>query len=289
MNAKFTRDLLHSYVERVENLESEIKELNSDKSDVYAEAKGNGFDIPALKAVIAYRRKDAAKRQEFEAIFDTYMHALEGGTLVANIESRAHTREEEPTTGPKRRMWNAREEIFRELEEQGLLPSTDTAKSVYFLHAPAAKLIKIGCSDNIEKRLASLAGGSPIPLKLLGTLPGGRALELELHEKFQHLRVRGEWFSDGDHEIRSFISKKPAKPSVEEESARVPSEPSSSPAPQPHDDRRIEAEQNSVVAGSPSVDCSNVVSIARPGYGLPDDEFNEIPKDCLRTESKVLQ
>lgn len=87
---------------------------------------------------------------------------------------------------------------------------------------------------------------------------------------------------------RTRVAREP-EPSVEEESARVPSEPSSSPAPRPHDDRRIEAEQNSVVAGSPSVDCSNVVSIARAGYGLPDDEFNEIPQECRRTESKVLQ
>lgn len=67
---------LRSFVERIERLEAEIKELNSDKADVYAEAKSNGFDVKVLKQVVAIRRQDKAERQEREAILELYLNAL---------------------------------------------------------------------------------------------------------------------------------------------------------------------------------------------------------------------
>jgi uncharacterized protein (UPF0335 family) len=79
---------IRSFVERIEALETEIGELNSDKRDVYAEAKSNGFDAKALKAVIARRRKDPAEVTEHEAIVETYLAALESGTVPA---TRART------------------------------------------------------------------------------------------------------------------------------------------------------------------------------------------------------
>jgi len=69
-------DRTRSYVERVERLESEKKELSDDIKDVFAEAKSNGFDVKALKAVIALRKQDATERKEHEAILDTYLVAL---------------------------------------------------------------------------------------------------------------------------------------------------------------------------------------------------------------------
>lgn len=81
---------LRNIVDRIESLEEEIKGLNSDKSDIYAEAKSNGFDVKALKAVIAHRRKDPKEVQEQTAIFQTYMTALESGTPIA---TRVRTRE----------------------------------------------------------------------------------------------------------------------------------------------------------------------------------------------------
>lgn len=80
---------LKSFVDRIERLETEVKELNSDKSDVYAEAKSIGFDVKALKAVIARRRKDPAELSEHDAIVETYLAALESGTTVAT-RVRAH-------------------------------------------------------------------------------------------------------------------------------------------------------------------------------------------------------
>ncbi len=50
--------------------------LSDDVRDVYAEARGHGFDVKALKTVIRLRTQDAAERKEQEAVVETYMHAL---------------------------------------------------------------------------------------------------------------------------------------------------------------------------------------------------------------------
>jgi uncharacterized protein (UPF0335 family) len=72
----FAKDQLRSFVERVERLTSDKDEIASDIRDVYAEAKGQGFDVAALRAIIRLRKIDTDKRREAEAILDTYMLAL---------------------------------------------------------------------------------------------------------------------------------------------------------------------------------------------------------------------
>jgi len=69
-------DQLRAFVERIERVEEEIKGLNGDKRDIYAEAKGCGFDTKAIKKIVAIRRQDVAERQEEDAILETYMQAL---------------------------------------------------------------------------------------------------------------------------------------------------------------------------------------------------------------------
>ena len=69
---------LKSIVDRIEAVQKEIDELNSDKRDIYAEAKSTGYDVKALKAVISYRRKDANERQEHDALVATYLNELGG-------------------------------------------------------------------------------------------------------------------------------------------------------------------------------------------------------------------
>lgn len=93
----FAREQLRAFVERVERLEEEIKTLNDDKRDVYGEAKANGFDVKALKAVVSYRRKDEAEREEHDAIFRLYLDTLQGksDTGTANA-TRARARDEQP-------------------------------------------------------------------------------------------------------------------------------------------------------------------------------------------------
>ncbi|MBI1260930.1 MAG: DUF2312 domain-containing protein [Rhizobiales bacterium] len=69
-------DQLRSVVERIERLEEEKAALANDIKEVYAEAKGNGFDTKILRTVIRLRKQDKAERQEQEAILDLYLHAL---------------------------------------------------------------------------------------------------------------------------------------------------------------------------------------------------------------------
>ena len=70
------KDQLKSIIERVERLEEDKAAIASDIKDVYAEAKGNGYDVKALRAIVRYRKEDAQDRAEREAIFETYLTAL---------------------------------------------------------------------------------------------------------------------------------------------------------------------------------------------------------------------
>jgi uncharacterized protein (UPF0335 family) len=67
---------INSLVERVEHINSEIDEKNEDKKEIFAEARSAGFDVAALKKIIAMRRIDPAKRQEQDAILDLYKAAM---------------------------------------------------------------------------------------------------------------------------------------------------------------------------------------------------------------------
>jgi uncharacterized protein (UPF0335 family) len=73
---RFAKDQLRAIIERIERLEEEKKTLSDDIRDVYAEAKGNGYDVKALRTIVRMRKQDANERQEQETILETYMHAL---------------------------------------------------------------------------------------------------------------------------------------------------------------------------------------------------------------------
>jgi uncharacterized protein (UPF0335 family) len=75
-STNFAREQLKAFIERVERLQEEKKALSDDIRDVFAEAKGNGFDVKALRTVIRLRRLDADERREQDAILETYLHAL---------------------------------------------------------------------------------------------------------------------------------------------------------------------------------------------------------------------
>lgn len=70
------KDQLRAFVTRIERLEEEKAALAADLREIYAEAKGNGFDVKALRAVIRIRKQDDNKRREEEAVLSTYLHAL---------------------------------------------------------------------------------------------------------------------------------------------------------------------------------------------------------------------
>ncbi|MBA4222593.1 DUF2312 domain-containing protein [Bosea sp. CCNWLW174] len=69
-------DQLKSIVQRIERLEEEKKTIADDIKEVYAEAKGNGYDVKVLRKVIALRKRDLDERKEEEAILDLYLQAV---------------------------------------------------------------------------------------------------------------------------------------------------------------------------------------------------------------------
>ncbi|MXW93733.1 MAG: DUF2312 domain-containing protein [Rhodospirillaceae bacterium] len=69
-------DILRAYVERIERLEEEKKALAADIREVYAEAKGNGYDPKIMRKLIALRRMDQADRREEEELLDVYRRAI---------------------------------------------------------------------------------------------------------------------------------------------------------------------------------------------------------------------
>lgn len=73
---KFSKDQLKAIIERIERLEEEKKTISDDVRDVYAGAKGNGYDVKALRTIVRLRKQDANERSEQETILETYMHAL---------------------------------------------------------------------------------------------------------------------------------------------------------------------------------------------------------------------
>ncbi len=70
------QDQLRSIVARIERLEEEKTVLATDIKEVYAEAKGNGFDIKILRKIVRLRKQEQSERLEEQEITDLYMHAL---------------------------------------------------------------------------------------------------------------------------------------------------------------------------------------------------------------------
>ena len=67
---------LRALVERIETINEEIKGLSDDRTDIFSEAKGNGFDTKALRKIIALRKLSSEDRAQQDAILETYMNAL---------------------------------------------------------------------------------------------------------------------------------------------------------------------------------------------------------------------
>ena len=79
------KDHLRAFIERIERLEEEKAALAEDIREVFAEAKGSGFDTKALRAIIRLRKLEDHERMEQEALLATYMHAL---GMIGGLESQ---------------------------------------------------------------------------------------------------------------------------------------------------------------------------------------------------------
>ncbi len=75
------QDQIRAFIERIERMEEEKSVIAEDIKEIYAEAKGNGFDTKVLRQIVAIRKKDHAERMEQEALLELYMAAL--GMAVA--------------------------------------------------------------------------------------------------------------------------------------------------------------------------------------------------------------
>ena len=67
---------LNSYFDRIERLEEEVREMRADIRDIYAEAKGNGFDPKVMRQVMRLRKMNPADRAETEFLLESYKSAL---------------------------------------------------------------------------------------------------------------------------------------------------------------------------------------------------------------------
>eukprot|EP00903_Cladosiphon_okamuranus_P001620 g1618.t1 len=90
-------DQLRTFVERIERLEEEKKVIADDIKDVYAEAKGNGYDVAILRKVVSLRKKQPHEREEEDAVLDLYMHAL--GMLATDTDPGPAS-DDDPGAGP---------------------------------------------------------------------------------------------------------------------------------------------------------------------------------------------
>ena len=70
------QDQIRAFIERIERMEEEKKAIADDIKEIYAEAKGNGFDTKVLRQVVRIRKQDHQERMEQEAILELYMAAL---------------------------------------------------------------------------------------------------------------------------------------------------------------------------------------------------------------------
>lgn len=92
MNENASAEQLRLFIERIETLEEERRGISDDIKDVYAEAKGTGFDTKTMKAIVKLRKMDASYRQEADALLETYRTALGIDNEFASDEPREDPR-----------------------------------------------------------------------------------------------------------------------------------------------------------------------------------------------------
>ncbi len=80
---------IRAFIERIENLDGEIQELSEQKKEVFAEAKGDGFDVKILKEIVKLRKQDEEERDERESMLDLYMRAMEQATPEEKVAKAA--------------------------------------------------------------------------------------------------------------------------------------------------------------------------------------------------------
>ena len=140
-------DHLRAFIERIERLEEEKRTIADDIKDIYAEAKGTGFDTKAIRTIIKLRKKDQAEREEEEAILDTYMAALGMLPLFDTDRSYADAKGDFVTTS------------------NASVSKASSAKTADFVTTPSASAPHTGLSSFPEHEVDASSGSiqSPAP------------------------------------------------------------------------------------------------------------------------------
>jgi uncharacterized protein (UPF0335 family) len=80
-------DRIRSFIERIEQIETELKELTEAKKEIFSEAKGEGFDVKILKEILKLRKQDQEERDEHETLLDVYMRAMDEASSAPAAEA----------------------------------------------------------------------------------------------------------------------------------------------------------------------------------------------------------
>jgi uncharacterized protein (UPF0335 family) len=80
-------DRIRTFIERIEQIETELKELTEAKKEIFSEAKGEGFDVKILKEILKLRKQDQEERDEHETLLDVYMRAMDEASSAPAAEA----------------------------------------------------------------------------------------------------------------------------------------------------------------------------------------------------------
>lgn len=123
---------LRSLIERVERLEEEKAGIAADIRDIFAEAKGRGFDQKTMKAIIRLRKMDAAEREEYEALLDIYKAALGmlDGTPLGEAALRRLSKENDPKEDDAQEADTDEGKVSKAPEPQDAGPTIEEAREM---------------------------------------------------------------------------------------------------------------------------------------------------------------
>ena len=161
---------LRAFIERVERLEEEIKELNADKSDIYKEMRGVGFDVKTVRKIVAKRKLETHEREEQDELLKLYWDALYGSGEEA---PRVHVHEGRTKSpigaalpaGVPSAAVSASDEITAKPEAAGVASASGEIPSSPPTSSPAAKPeagLVTAASEEPEAGPPPLVSGSPI-------------------------------------------------------------------------------------------------------------------------------
>jgi uncharacterized protein (UPF0335 family) len=78
---------IRSFIERIEQIETELKELTEAKKEIFSESKGEGFDVKVLKEILKLRKQDQEERDEHETLLDVYMRAMDEASSAPEAQA----------------------------------------------------------------------------------------------------------------------------------------------------------------------------------------------------------